>query len=572
MENVIIRNNVITYDDSLAANPPKFVKLLLGAKTKDLTITGNTFDVPGEIMLWRDTENVLIEDNTFNRVTRLIRDENQGRFSIVGNSINCAAGYTSELLFLHASNWAGGDFTIANNAIQLAADSGTNNLVKIVQDNGGYFKNIEFLNNNIITGNSGRVIYSGTFPIKYALDGQVNWTFDEGFGTVAADGANANDLTLCGGATWTPGAMGTALYCNGSTAYATTPSNSSTDFTSNFSISAWVKAESSSNRTIISKTKNASWRQYKLALYNGQLNFMQEYNGTSSGLSSGTISLNTWHHVAATVSPSQLITLYIDGKQVGSMQGTVVPAAIADPVCVGRDAGNTPNYYFKGAIDEVQIHSGELSASDVQKLAFGRNLGYWRMEEGIGTTTADESGLGNTGTLIGGVTWTTDQAGGKAVQFNGYSSYVNVGSPSTLNTLNAFSACAWINSATTGTSATTILSKNLNATKMVDVTIQGNQVSFTYGTTVLTGTGIEPNTWQYVAVTVDNFGSARIYIDGAEVARGTVATTLDTTGLALKIGCRGGSSNTNFFNGKIGSVELYDRALWITEIRALAGQ
>jgi hypothetical protein len=75
--------------------------------------------------------------------------------------------------------------------------------------------------------------------------------------------------------------------------------------------------------------------------------------------------------------------------------------------------------YFKGQMDEVsmwtdvmdisQLYNGgqrflrdvEFSGLDNTKL-----VAYYQFEEGTGTTTVDESGTGNNGTLVNTPTWT----------------------------------------------------------------------------------------------------------------------------------------------------------------------
>lgn len=567
-------NNLVTFAPSLAANPPRFEALLQIGGTRDFLVSGNTFDVGGYLWLWRGGENVVVEDNIFKNVRRLLRAENIGRSSFVGNDIEMSSSYVDELFYLRADTIEVGDLAVANNRITLPP-TGTADLIEFDLRTGGQFKNVAALNNNILTGGS-RPFYSGSYPIVRTLPGAANWTFDEGFGTTAGDGSvNKNHLTLNNGATWAEGALEVALSLDGADDYASIPSNSTLGFTSDFSISAWVyMTGGGTTRTIVSKVTHNTWYQYLLSVYNGKLTFQQKYSSGDSRYSAGTVPANRWVHVAATISPTQFVTLYVDGKQTGTYQSTVIPAASTSAVCVGRKGGSTPDSYFMGSIDELQIHSGVLSAGDVQRIAFGRNLGYWRLEENTGTVAGDQSGLNNPGTLVNGTAWTTGVLGGKALQFDGTDDYVNVGSPSALNTLGTFTVSAWIYSTTTDGAVRTIISKNQDATKMIDLTLQNNQLTFTYGNGFsIAGAGIVPNTWQHVAASVDAYKNVRLYIDGSEVAAGTAPAIPDTTGIDLNIGRRGGSfAGTNAFKGKIDEVELYDRAVRITEIRALAEQ
>ena len=44
--------------------------------------------------------------------------------------------------------------------------------------------------------------------------------------------------------------------------------------------------------------------------------------------------------------------------------------------------------------------------------ADSRLVGWWRLDEGAGGTTADASGYGNHGTLVGGCQWVSGHDGG----------------------------------------------------------------------------------------------------------------------------------------------------------------
>lgn len=70
---------------------------------------------------------------------------------------------------------------------------------------------------------------------------------------------------------------------------------------------------------------------------------------------------------------------------------------------------------FMGKIDEVRVWNVTRSQAEIQATMKSQLKGnepglmaYWKFDEGNGTTAADSSGNGNTGTLVNGVTWTTD--------------------------------------------------------------------------------------------------------------------------------------------------------------------
>jgi hypothetical protein len=74
-------------------------------------------------------------------------------------------------------------------------------------------------------------------------------------------------------------------------------------------------------------------------------------------------------------------------------------------------------------------------------LPSGLVAGY-RFSEGNGTTTADISGNGITGTLVGSPTWTTGEYGG-GLSFSG-TNYVDLGNPAILQLTGSMTLSAWI--------------------------------------------------------------------------------------------------------------------------------
>ena len=98
--------------------------------------------------------------------------------------------------------------------------------------------------------------------------------------------------------------------------------------------------------------------------------------------------------------------------------------------------------------------SAEASASFTSNL-----VAYWKFDEGTGTTTADSSGNGNTGTLTNGPLWTAGRIG-NALYFDGIDDNVTVPDSNSLDLSNSFTLSAWVNPASTFTDFRSILVKN----------------------------------------------------------------------------------------------------------------
>src|SRR5262249_48032634 len=74
----------------------------------------------------------------------------------------------------------------------------------------------------------------------------------------------------------------------------------------------------------------------------------------------------------------------------------------------------------------------------------GGLVAAYGFEEGTGTTTADSSGSGNTGTLTA-ATWSASGKFGKALSFNGTNAWVTVADANSLDLTNAMTIEAWVN-------------------------------------------------------------------------------------------------------------------------------
>lgn len=137
--------------------------------------------------------------------------------------------------------------------------------------------------------------------------------------------------------------------------------------------------------------------------YANCLNFMTNHVAHYSD--QNVITVNAWQHVAVTLSAGTL-TFYVNGVATGVRTSVATPKANTTPIRIGMRA--TDDYRgFHGYIDEVRIWSVARTA---QQLIDSKDteidgateglVAYWRLNEGTGVTTADQTGDGHTGTLI----------------------------------------------------------------------------------------------------------------------------------------------------------------------------
>ena len=130
----------------------------------------------------------------------------------------------------------------------------------------------------------------------------------------------------------------------------------------------------------------------------------------------------TWHHLALTYDGSNMI-LYIDGIEAGSTgaYGQITNEFL--PFYIGRLIWQTTNFDLDGQVDEVSLWNLALTEQQVQDYMYadltGEEglVGYWKLNEGTGSTAYDSSDEGNNGQIYGAM-WSTDTPGPSTVTVN----------------------------------------------------------------------------------------------------------------------------------------------------------
>jgi PKD repeat protein len=192
-------------------------------------------------------------------------------------------------------------------------------------------------------------------------------------------------------------------------------------------------------------------------------------------------------------------------------------------------------------------------------------------EEGTGTGVSDRSGKGNNG-VASSATWIATGRFGKALSFNGASSWVTVADSPSLDPTNGMTLEAWVYpTASTPGWATAIMKEQAGGESY---SLYANSDSDQPTTGVFTGgairalnagTAVPPNAWTHLAATYDG-ATQRLYINGVQVASRAQTGAIATSSSPLRIG--GNSVWGEFFKGYIDEVRIYSRALGTAEIQA----
>ena len=144
----------------------------------------------------------------------------------------------------------------------------------------------------------------------------------------------------------------------------------------NKSISLWFKRSSTSSKGILIGYEQASPGNWNPLAYIGSDGVLRGwmYQGGDATWTSGITVDTTWHHLAL-VYTTNTQTAYLDGSQVATMNGTLIPGA-SNIIQIGNGYANTGivgisttgNQPFSGLIDEVRFYNAVLSLAEINEL------------------------------------------------------------------------------------------------------------------------------------------------------------------------------------------------------------
>jgi hypothetical protein len=257
------------------------------------------------------------------------------------------------------------------------------------------------------------------------------------------------------------------------------------------------------------------------------------------------------------------VTFQVDGQAVGDPDITAPytfswdTKTVADGrhtlTAVARDSsGNTTT--SSGAA--VEVHNTGLVAA-------------YSFDEASGSTVTDAVNH-HDGTIVGGATRVASGRFGGALSFDGSSGRVAIPHDATLALGVGMTVEAWVRPAA-GTSVSSVVMKEQPGGYTYalfangDTNVPTGNV-FTTSPYVARGpSSLTLGTWTHLAMTWD--GSVlKLYDDGAEVDSVATAGALPSGTGELSIG--GSSAGSQFFNGLVDNVRIYDHALAADQVRA----
>ncbi len=309
-------------------------------------------------------------------------------------------------------------------------------------------------------------------------------------------------------------------------------------------------------------------------------------------------------------------------------------------LAIGSAHGEDDIDTFAGTMDDVAIWNSDLDSEEMELVGHADHrdlglpasykneatqaslVGYWRLDEGTGSTTADESGQGNDGTIVGSPTWPDGQAsakmtigsdliqfhvpidaqgsGGqrsaqfstdpqntllraskKAVKFTGTPEMIACGDAADTDDVNDLSVAFWVNfSSIAGEQQLVTKGAYDESGDCWAIKWDAGTLQFSVSdsiTAVDTDLNLNIDTWYHIVVTYSNTSDALVfYLNGVstvgsgftiDVSGGGYILIPENTGRDVRIGF--GYEANDYFNGTMQEVGIWDTALSAAEVTAI---
>ena len=218
---------------------------------------------------------------------------------------------------------------------------------------------------------------------------------------------------------------------------------------SSFSFSVWAFPTGVPSETgqIICRTGHHLGIEYQPSKYINALIWDENSKAYHVGISNS--NENSWHHFVYTYnSITRSMGFYVDGVSIGSvtMEADIKNYSTDYIVGMGNTDLSSPHSYpFSGNIDELAFFDKVLSSDEILELyksggelnltsnsgnyvSSSNLVGYWRFDEGTGTTVADASGNNNSGTIYRGATWKSNTVKNVPARYSTIQSGINAAS------------------------------------------------------------------------------------------------------------------------------------------------
>lgn len=387
------------------------------------------------------------------------------------------------------------------------------------------------------------------------------------------------------------GAPTTGLQFTGASASYINVGQNSAFSPTQFTVEAWVYYQSTSGGYVIS---NEGWdgtngaQGFSIRTSGTKIELVLGSNGSWPSLQSSTdIPLNTWFHLAATYSGTEM-KLYVNGVENASTSAITPMVTSNQNLSIG-EGSMWKDRRFTGKMGDMRFWNVVRTQSEIfaamSSSLVGTETGLvanWKMNEGTGSQVADVKNSFNL-TKPDEVLWFVPsaeeeivvQAPTKGLIFDGSkaNSYVDFGQQAAIASPSEFTVEALVNYSVL--SGGYILSSEGHTTEAgaqgFSLRLNGDKIDFTVGANS-TWPGISApaspalDTWIHVAATY-SATAMKLYVNGLEVASLSNPAAISASTQNLIMG-EGSMWKSRGLRGKLGYVRMWNVAKSKSEIRA----
>ena len=386
-----------------------------------------------------------------------------------------------------------------------------------------------------------------------------------------------------------PFGTGWSNHFNGSSDYLNVQYNSAFDFISSttFTMEAWIYIESGAGSYIISTYNSVANQGWAWTVGPTEMNYGATWNGASNYVNyntTGTISLNRWHHVAM-VKNGTTVTAYVDGVSIGTRTGFTGSWAQGSKAEIGSSGSTSYPSWWSGYISNFRIVKGTAlySSNFTPSTAPLTNVANTMLLTCKTNSFKDEST--NAFVVTNGSTADVQRFSpfdnknapynlssanttyGGSLYFDG-SSYLNIENAADFNPgSNNFTIECYIYSTVASTEQQFFAKRATDAVYAPYILgIKSNRLYFLGSTTgsswnINSGTAtgsinIPPNAWTHIAI-VRNGTTVTGYVNGvADVTYTSVSGSLMTNSANVSIGSTAANGGNSLFTGYISDLRV----------------
>jgi hypothetical protein len=198
-------------------------------------------------------------------------------------------------------------------------------------------------------------------------------------------------------------------------------------------------------------------------------------------------------------------------------------------------------------------------------------VGWWRLDEGTGTTAYDSSGNGNDGTILGNPQWVAGKVG-NALDFDGNGDYIDIGNDPIFDITKEITLSIWVNANDNGNGENncwmgkgdnTYAIKHQTGNYLEFFIYDGTWHSTNYSTNITSLNG----EWHHMAGTYDGT-ELKFYLDGVLSANLVYSGTIGTSSDDVTIG-ENSQATGRYFDGMLDDARIYNEVLSQEDIQSV---